>query len=74
MTLTVKLFAGFRVGRFKERVVACSESTSIADLLAALKIPQAELGVLMINGRHAQLGQALNEGDSISIFPLVGGG
>jgi len=28
----------------------------------------------MLNNRHAELNQELNDGDSLALFPLVGGG
>ncbi|WP_303720890.1 hypothetical protein [Malonomonas rubra] len=39
-----------------------------------LEITLAELGVVLVNGCHAQLAQPLHEGDTISLFQLVGDG
>ena len=39
-----------------------------------LAIPVEEVGVILINGRHASLDQTVAEGDTLSLFPLVGGG
>ncbi|MCD6527542.1 MAG: MoaD/ThiS family protein [Desulfuromonas sp.] len=74
ITLTVKLFAQFRVGRFKVEQRDYAEPLTTSQILVDLGIAEDELGVLMINGRHAELDQPLCQGDSIGIFPLVGGG
>lgn len=74
MNITVKLFANFRIGRFKEAVRNYPEQTSCRLVLQELYITPEELGVLMVNSRHAGLDQELKEGDTVSIFPLVGGG
>ncbi|WP_303720681.1 MoaD/ThiS family protein [Malonomonas rubra] len=74
MKILVKLFANFRQGRFKVQEFELSVTTTCAEVAAMLKIAEAELGVVLVNGRHAQLAQPLREGDTISLFPLVGGG
>ena len=74
MRVTVKLFANFRVGRFKVEDREIPAGTEIGDIVRSLKIPEEELGIVMVNGRHATLGQPLSEGDTLSLFPLVGGG
>lgn len=74
ITLTVKLFAQFRQGRFKVEQRSYPAPLTTREILCELEISEEELGVLMINGRHAELEQPLCEGDSVGIFPLVGGG
>ena len=74
MKILVKLFANFRLGRFKLQQYELAEATTCAEVAAMLEITEAELGVIMVNGRHAQLKQALQEGDTLSLVPLVGGG
>lgn len=74
MQITVKLFASFRTDRFvtDSREVACG--TSIAEVISLLQIPAAEVGTIMLNSRHAEPEQRLQEGDRLALFPLVGGG
>ncbi|MFN2228024.1 MAG: MoaD/ThiS family protein [Anaerolineae bacterium] len=48
--------------------------STVSDLLAGLPIPAGDVFTFFVNGRHAERGQALQEGDVISIFPAVGGG
>jgi molybdopterin converting factor small subunit len=37
-------------------------------------LTEEELGIVLINGRHAWVERVLQEGDTLSLFPLVGGG
>jgi len=74
MTITIKLFAQFRIDRFKEEQRSFSAPLTCRQLLGELGIAVDELGVLMINGRHADVDTLLNDADSVGIFPLVGGG
>lgn len=74
MRVTVKLFATFRVDRFKVEERELSSGADVAHVVRELGIPESELGVVLVNGRHASLDQPLEEGDTLSLFPLVGGG
>jgi molybdopterin converting factor small subunit len=74
MQITVKLFANFRNNRFKDAPRTIATDTTVSGIVAELAIAQEELGVILINGRHGSLDQALVEGDTLSLFPLVGGG
>lgn len=74
MQITVKLFATFRVGRFSEEPRDYPPGARIADIINELGIPDKEIGMIMLNSRHAEPDQELNEGDSLALFPLVGGG
>lgn len=74
MHITVKLFATFRVGRFAAEAREYPEGTRIAEVIRDLHIREAEIGTIMLNNRHAEPDQQLNDGDNLSIFPLVGGG
>lgn len=74
MKVTVKLFASFRVDRFKVKEYDLPAETTCGEVSASLKISDEELGIILVNGRHVQLSQTLKEGDMLSLFPLVGGG
>lgn len=74
MKITVKLFALFRVGRFAEATREFPPGTRIADVIAGLQIPVKEIGIIMVNNRHAEPDLELHEGDVLALFPLVGGG
>lgn len=74
MKITVKLFATFRVDRFKEEDRDFPEGSTCREVLADVGIGEEELGILLVNGRHAPLEQVLAKGDAVSLFPLIGGG
>jgi sulfur-carrier protein len=74
MTITVKLFASFRAGRFDIETGDYPAGTTVADVADSLKLPQSELGIMMINNRHVKLDRLLVEGDILALFPLLGGG
>lgn len=74
MKITLKLFANFRLGRFKLKECEVPLATTCEDMVRSLEIPVAEIGIVLVNGRHGQLAQTLQEGDILALFPLVGGG
>jgi molybdopterin converting factor small subunit len=76
MHITVKLFAQYREGRFKEALLQYPEGTSAKEVVVDLDIHTSPfpLGVLMLNGRHELEEVMLQEGDTLSLFPKVGGG
>lgn len=74
MQITVKLFATFRIGRFAVEIREYPPGTRIGDIIVQLQIPEPQIGMIMLNHRHAELEQELHESDTLAIFPLVGGG
>jgi len=74
MQITVKLFASFRTGRFKCADQKYETGADCRTVILALGLTEAEIGVVMVNGRHAALDHLLSESDTLSLFPLVGGG
>jgi molybdopterin converting factor small subunit len=74
MKVTVKLFASFQTGRFKQEVREYPDQTLIGTVVRELNIPEREIGILLLNAVHAKLEQPLSDGDILAIFPLVGGG
>jgi len=74
MQITVKLFANFRNNRFKSELRTIGPDTTAGAIVADLALAEDEVGVILINGRHGSLDQVLAGGDTLSLFPLVGGG
>ncbi len=74
MNVTVKLFASFRTGRFDIETRDYPPGTTVADVVDSLNLPQSEMGIMMINHRHVKLERVLAEGDTLALFPLLGGG
>ncbi|MBI5904946.1 MAG: MoaD/ThiS family protein [Deltaproteobacteria bacterium] len=74
MQVTVKLFATFRKGRFDVEVREVPPGTTVSRIVEEAKLPEKEIGIVLVNSRHADLAKALADGDTLAIFPLVGGG
>ncbi|HLO27043.1 MAG TPA: MoaD/ThiS family protein [Geobacteraceae bacterium] len=74
MKVTVKLFASFRNGRTPVETREFPAGTTVADIVAEQRIPVAELGIIMVNSRHVAIDRELVDGDTLAIFPLLGGG
>lgn len=74
MKLTIKLFATLRQGRFKIKEGIYSDPTTVEDIVKQLSIAKQDLGIIFVNGKYAELKTALHEGDTLSIFPPLGGG
>ena len=74
MQVTIKLFASFRNGRFKIAERDLPEGTDCRRVVLDLGLSEAEIGIIMINGRHGTLDQILCSGNVLSLFPLLGGG
>ena len=74
MNITVKLFATFQKGRFVIEQREYPPGTLVGSIIAELQIPEESLGIVMINHRHVKLDRELADGDTLAIFPLVGGG
>lgn len=81
MQIEVRLFAGLqRYLPENSSKNSCRMKTnqgdSVKDVLEKLNVPSKKLRGLMIlvNGTHANLDYVLNEGDVLSVFPVIAGG
>ena len=74
MQITVRLFASFRAGRFTEAKQDYAPGTRVADVVAVLGIAPADIGMIMLDNRHAEMEQELSDGARLALFPLLGGG
>ncbi len=74
MNVTVKLFASLRKGRFADRVFYSETTLTVREVLASLEIPEEDVSIVFINGRHKDLAAAIEDGDMLAFFPPVGGG
>ena len=74
MKLTVKLFAYFRDNRFVAEVQEYADNVTVGDIVDNLDIDRDDIGITMINSRHCKFEDHPAEGDTLAIFPMVGGG
>lgn len=74
MKVEVRLFATFRNGRWKNKVLTLEKDASIVSVLKLLEIETDSLGIALINGKHSSLDSTLEEEDVLALFPPIGGG
>jgi molybdopterin converting factor small subunit len=74
MRITIKLFATFRDGRYKVNIQELPEGIRVEDILQSLEITPEEVAICLVNGRDANAQTLLTDGDTLALFPPVGGG
>jgi sulfur-carrier protein len=74
MQIRLCLFGAFRRHRFAETLKELPAGTRVEAVVAALELPDHLLGIVLINGVHAGLEDVLQEGDTLSLLPMVDGG
>lgn len=74
LRVTIKLFATFRDGRFKVEERDLPEGSCVLDVLQSINIKPEEIAICFINGKDANENRALKDGDTLALFPPVGGG
>lgn len=74
MKITVRLFATLREGRGKELELDAAPGATPASIARDLGIAEADIAILLVNGRDGALDAELADGDRFSLFPPVGGG
>jgi len=74
MHVTVKLYATLRTGRFVQKTLEFEDGITVQELIKSLSLPENEVTLIFVNGQHAQLQDKLSDGDTVALFPPVGGG
>jgi molybdopterin converting factor small subunit len=74
MRITVRLFATLREGHAPEESLELSPGATISAMIKELKLPESIVTLVFVNGRHASSETTLNEGDTVALFPPIGGG
>jgi len=80
MQITVRLLASYRKFLPKDHDAHAgftrnvAPATAVSQVLAELPIPAEDFYTFFVNGRHATHDQILQPGDTLSVFPAVGGG
>jgi molybdopterin converting factor small subunit len=72
--VTVKLFATLRTNRFNVKGFEYSPGTTILKVARDLDIPREELALTLVNGISVEVDHEIKDGDTLSLFPPVGGG
>ena len=72
--IEVRVFATLRQGRDKVTMLSPEGITCAGDILALMNIPREEVSILLINGFHQKPETPVKDGDTVALFPPVGGG
>jgi len=72
--IEIKLFGVFRIGRFKKSEFEYPINTKVRDVVIDLQLTDNLLGTVLINEIHSDVNAELNDGDSLSLLPILGGG
>lgn len=72
--ITIKLFATLRKYRFDVAEGEFPDGVTVSDVLLRYSVPEKEVTLIFINGRHGDYDTVLFDGDTLSLFPPVGGG
>ena len=72
----VKLYAGLRqfVDGQMSKDVTIEPGQTIEQVLAEIGVPSEKTRIIFVNGRHGTLGDALQGGETLGVFPAIGGG
>jgi len=72
--VTVKLFATLQKERFDVAEGEFPEGATVGDIVRSYGVPEKDVTLIFINGRHGGFDTVLSNGDTLSLFPPVGGG
>jgi hypothetical protein len=73
-TISVKLFATLGRNFSVKDTVDLSSPRRVGDIIAEIGIPPEKVTIMFIDGRHAQPADLVNPGQTLSLFPPIGGG
>ena len=74
MELEIKLFAGLRNYNPQLDKIELDDGATVRELLERAGIPPSKVAVVLVDGRHAELGQPLHDGETVAVFPPIAGG
>jgi len=78
IAVSVRLFASLR--RFQPQgqdgpiTVRLPAGATVADVIAALGVPEKSTGIVVCDDRHLELASPLRDGAEVSLFPPLAGG
>ncbi|MDQ5987452.1 MAG: hypothetical protein CSYNP_03192 [Syntrophus sp. SKADARSKE-3] len=74
MHINVKLFATLRQWHSDVGELEVALGATVGDVIRAIGIPEKDVKLIFINGRHGLPDTELAEGDTLALFPPIGGG
>ena len=70
----LKLFASLKRGRFDTANKEYDRGISVAGVIRIERLPEKEVTLMLVNGRHVECDHILADGDTLALFPPLGGG
>ena len=75
MSLTIKCFATLSPFQPEDNEnYPFAEGDTVTTVMEQLGLPQEEVHIIFINGRHVGRDTQVSDGDRLGFFPAVGGG
>jgi sulfur-carrier protein len=74
MDIEIELFATLRQGRFRRKSLVVPPDSTLDDVCRHLGIGPQETAFATVNGTTVSRQHALKSGDSVGLFPALGGG
>jgi len=74
MKIILKVFATLRKNIPNNQELKIEDHTTVAELISSLDLQENAVSIIMINGRIVKKDALLQEHDTLSLFPPVGGG
>ncbi len=74
MVATIKLFATLQAGRFDVRNEEFADGLTVHDIMKKYGLTKKHVLLILINGRHADYETEVTDGDTVALFPPIGGG
>jgi molybdopterin synthase sulfur carrier subunit len=74
MEILIKLYGVFRIGRFTEAPLDFPSGSNVQVVVDSLELSPDLLGIVLINGIHADVERVLESGDTLSLLPVLDGG
>lgn len=74
MKINISLISSLSVGRFDFETREYPEIIYVRQVIEGLGILEKDVGVVLINKKHASFEDSLHEGDTLLLLPLMDGG
>ena len=72
--IKIKLVGLFKTDNFQQKTCYYPDGTQVQSVIVDLQLPLRHLGIVLINGIHADADSILAEGDELTLLPLLDGG
>ncbi|SHI74581.1 hypothetical protein SAMN02745165_00743 [Malonomonas rubra DSM 5091] len=74
MQVRVKLVGVFKIDRFRQEMCDYPEGITVMEVARQLGLSEKILGIALINGVHSGFDSILQDGDDLTLMPILEGG